>query len=193
MPTGQTFTRWDGTVVPQSQANFGDYLFHGSGEINPALRTLISMTPYAGGIYTAGRGFNALMTYLGKHGLFGQPGGDSGTPTPTVAPTNSTPFADPTDPNNPANYSLPDGSATSGTPARGASDLRNVLNTGRFTNAPAFSQTVAQAMFPGSAIGPWGGGATNPYQGQFVHPSGGTGMSPMAAVYSNYINSRTIR
>lgn len=52
-------------------------------------------------------------------------------------------------------------------------DVQNMFNTGRFTGAPAFSGTLAQAQFPGSMIGPNGGNAyPNPYVGQFTHQVG---------------------
>jgi hypothetical protein len=165
-------------------------IFRGPPQLQEWQRQLIQTIPYVGPAYMAGRGINALVQYM-QH--LGQGGGTGGST-----------FVDPTDPNNPNNYTLPgqgsNGSAApptagsapnlGGRPTYSGSD-NNAFNAWR----SPFSQTFQQAMNPGSAVGPFGGGLTVPYTGQFFHPTMGASreMSPAAAAFSQYINSRNIR
>lgn len=193
-----TYTRLSGYHPTGSEVNFGDRLFNGSPQLNPALRTAASGVPYVGPAYTGVRAINEFLHFLGRQGTFGKPQGPS---TPTAgspaavgpvggaAPQGPGAFAgDPTDPNNPANYKLGSPGETNTTaPANNGYDLNGIIRglwqTGRVTGAPAFSATRVQRAFPGSAIGPFGGGTTNPYDPKARTPMSywGTGLSGTAA------------
>lgn len=164
------YTRLNGYQPTGGEVNFGDRLFNGSSGVNPLLRTAAGTLPYVGPAYTAGRGVNALLHFLGRQGLFGSPdqgGPSAGVVGPTqggAVPTDAGTFAgDPTDPNNPANYQLGGTGGSAPGPASGPA---------QFSNQPGYNMqgmlSLWNQRFPGSAIGQFAQG--NPYS------SGGVGM-----------------
>lgn len=108
----------------------------------------------------------------------GQPLGNSGGQTP----------GDTTDPSNPNNYQLGGGIPTR-PPVPGALSTNNQWNAWR----SPFSQTYQQAMNPGSAIGPFGGGIQNPYNPASTHGTPNShvqGLPADAAAFRQWIMSR---
>lgn len=125
-----------------------------------------------------GHGIGGIIGSIGNglSSLFG--GGDG----PNSTPPSDTP---------------PGMGSSSSTPSYGLAPSQNapnsnVYNTGRFNNAPPFFTTLSQAQFPGSMIGPMGGGNSNPYTGQFFHPaSGDSGTFASTQAFQNYVASKT--
>lgn len=80
-------------------------------------------------------------------------------------------------------------------PTQQQRDWGNVFNTGRFTNAPAFFTTLAQAQFPGSMIGPMGGGNQNPYNPNAPSVTGKSGSNKglfgSTQAYQSYVAAHT--
>lgn len=118
-----------------------------------------------------------------------------GQPASTANPQGP---VDPNDPNNPLNKApsaVPTPDAAAVARNRALSLLQQAYQTGRIPGAPAFSPTLAQLHFPGSAIGPLGGGAANPYDPNATHGTPNsvfTGLSGPAADWLAQIASRNL-
>jgi len=130
-----------------------DSIFTGPPKLTEWQRQLIGMIPYVGPAYSAIRG-GMLCS------VFQPPRTRRQWPAPINSETNAPPIYGPETPTG----GLPTNSETNAPPMYGSpaspmgptgpnGNWRQVYNTGRFTNAPAFYTTLAQAQFPGSAIG----------------------------------------
>lgn len=130
--------------MPSNEPSLWDKIFNGPSTLSPLQRLAIGSIPYVGQAYTVGRGINALVhAFMPKNPDGSLPtnsetnnppmyGGDTSANTSTSAPTPvSAPVAN-----------------------RIPQLIQQLYGSGRFPGSPAFSPTVAQAEFPGSAIGP---------------------------------------
>lgn len=181
-------------------------IFTGTPRLSEWQRQLIGMVPYVGPLYSGARGINAIAQFINH---LSQGGGPQ---LPTNSETNNPPMYGSGDTGPIAGPQLPTNSETNNPPMYGsgqpppASNLgpggiplsvwQQVYNSGRFTNAPAFSPSLQQAEFPGSRIGPGGTSVANPYNVNATHGTPNpvfTGLSGPAVDAAAEIARRNIK
>lgn len=197
--------------TPQQAA----YARANQGFLGKVGHTLLTRTPYIGPAYNIGGTIAHMMNgTAGQYGpattLLGRLlSAFSSNPTNAPRATLANPMGpvqpgyeanpqgpvDPSDPNNPLNQPALPPSAVQGPAALGGLPGPMSNNTAWNSWRSPGSQTYQQAMNPGSAIGPFGGGRVNAYNPSSTHGTPNSsiqGIPPGAAAFMSWVRSRNL-